>query len=101
MREAGAGQIGAREIAGVAHSAACLYRVNSLGVLFVRLANAAERCVSAFNDQHLVNTAWAFATASHSNAQFFSALGRAVERHVGKFKPQGLANTVWAFATAA
>ena len=50
--------------------------------------------------QDLANTAWAFATASQSDAQLFAALARAAERRLGDFNVQELANTAWAFATA-
>ena len=50
--------------------------------------------------QDLANTAWAFATASHTDAQLFAVLARAADRRVSDFHMQNLANTAWAFATA-
>ena len=53
--------------------------------LFTALAREAERRVGNFNAQDLANTAWAFATAGHSDASLFKALARAAERHMGNF----------------
>ena len=63
------------------------------------MARAAELCLGDFQVQELVNTAWAFATVSQSDAQLFAVLTRAVEWCVRDFNSQSLANTAWAFAT--
>ena len=57
------------------------------------LARAAERCVGDFSPQGLANTAWAFATATQSDAQLFGTLASVAERSVGDFNVQELANT--------
>ena len=61
---------------------------------------AAELHLGDFNMQDLANTAWAFATASHSDAHPFAVLARAAEQRLGDVTVQELANTAWAFATA-
>ena len=66
-----------------------------------RFGRAATWCVGDFNVQGLANTAWAFATASSSDAQVFAALARAAELRLSDFNVQALANTAWAFAMAA
>ena len=60
----------------------------------------AEWRVGDFKAQALSNTAWAFATASRSEAQLFAALARTADWRICAFKAQDLANTAWAFATA-
>ena len=70
-------------------------------MLFQSLARAAERRLGEFNGQELANTAWAFATASESDAQVFAALARAAERRLGDFNVQELANTAWALTDSA
>ena len=50
--------------------------------------------------QEIANTAWAFATASQSDAQLFAVLARAAEQRSVDFSMQELANTAWAFALA-
>ena len=64
-----------------------------------RLATAAEQRMGDFNPQALVNTAWAFATASQKDALLFAALATTTEQHMGDFNPQELANTALAFAS--
>ena len=64
-----------------------------------RLARAVERRMGDFTAQALANTAWAFVTASQSDAQLLAALARAAEWRVSGFNVQSLANTAWAFAT--
>ena len=64
------------------------------------MARAAEWHVSDFNVQELANTAWAFATASPSDAQLLAALVRAAERRVDDFNAHGLANTAWVLSGA-
>lgn len=59
----------------------------------------AERRLADFNSQDLVNTAWAFAKGSQSDAELFTMLARAAKWCMGNFNVQTLANTVWAFAT--
>ena len=61
---------------------------------------AAKLCVGDFDAQELANTAWAFATASQSDALVFAVLAKAAKLCVGDFDAQELANTAWAFATA-
>ena len=56
--------------------------------------------MSNCNPQELANTAWAFATASQSDASLFAALATAAEQRMGDFNPQALTNTAWAFVTA-
>ena len=63
------------------------------------MAKAAELRLGDFNVQHLTNTAWAFATASSSDAQVFAASARAAVLRLSDFHVQALANTAWAFAT--
>ena len=46
-----------------------------------------------FEEQGLVNTAWAFATASQQDAQLFAALARVAELRLVDFKVQDLAST--------
>ena len=53
-----------------------------------------------FKAQDLANTAWAFATADHSDSQLFAWLARAAERRMGEFNAQTIVNTAWASATA-
>ena len=65
------------------------------------MARTAERRLGDFNVQGLANTAWAFATASSSDAQVLAVLARAAaELQLGDFNVQDLGNTAWAFATA-
>ena len=45
-----------------------------------------------FKVQDLANTAWAFATASQSDAQLFAVLARAAALRLGDFNVQDLAN---------
>ena len=54
-------QSDARELAEVAHGAACCGSITLLGLLFITLARAAEQRVSEFNVLELANTSWAFA----------------------------------------
>ena len=56
--------------------------------------------MEAFIAQELANTAWAFGTATQSDAALFAALSRAVERRLGAFIVQAFATTTWAFGTA-
>ena len=64
-----------------------------------RLARAAERRLGDFNVQNVANTAWAFATASQSDAQLFAVLARAALWCLGDFNALQFTNTAWAFAT--
>ena len=57
IRKAEVGEIGARELASVAHGAACC---GLLGLLFAALAMAAERRVSDLKPLEFANTTWAF-----------------------------------------
>ena len=68
--------------------------------LFAVLARTAELRLLDFNVQEIANTAWAFATASQSDALLFAVLARAGEQRLVDFNMQELANTAWAFATA-
>ena len=62
---------------------------------------AVRRGLRDFNQQDLVNTAWAFATAGHAAPALLDAIAtEAVRGGLRDFKPQELANTAWAFATA-
>ena len=57
------------------------------------MASAAVQRLHDFKLQNIANTAWAFATVSHPDAQLFTALARVAEPRMGDFEPQGLANT--------
>ena len=46
-----------------------------------------------FNPQGLANTAWAFATASQSDALLFAMLAREAEWRIDDFNAQELSNT--------
>ena len=61
--------------------------------MFAAWPRVAELRLGNFNVQDLANTAWAFATASQSDAQLFAALARAAEWRVKDFNVQNLANT--------
>ena len=61
---------------------------------------AAELRLGDLKVQYLANTAWAFATASQSDAQLFAALANMAELRPSNFNMQSLANTAWGFATA-
>ena len=52
-----------------------------------------------FNEQDVVNTAWAFATVNRRDEKLFAALARAAERQLIEFNEQGVPNTARAFAT--
>ena len=80
-------------LANVAHGAARICQDDLQVMVFTALATAAERHVDDFNAQELANTAWAFATASHVDAELFTALARAVQQRLGDFSTQNLANT--------
>ena len=53
-----------------------------------------------FGPQHLANTAWAFAAASHKAPALLDAVAAAAVLRLREFNPQELANTAWAFAAA-
>ena len=90
----------AREFANVAHGAArCSSFVGSAS-MFDSVASLAKRRIGAMIAQEVANTAWAFGTASQSDAMLFAALARAVERRLGASIAQALANTAWAFQRA-
>ena len=63
------------------------------------LAKEAQRSLGDFNVQNLANTAWAFATAGHSDAQLFTTLARAAQQRMGAFNAQELGNIAWAIPT--
>ena len=64
-------------------------------------AEVVRRGLGDFKEQHLPNTAWAFATAGHLSTEFFDAISaEVVRRGLGDFNPQHLSNTAWAFAKA-
>ena len=88
-----AGQIDSRALANVGYGAAHCGRHRLLSVLFAELAKAAERRLSEFKPQELANTAWAFATADHSDEKLFATLACAAKRRVREFNVQDLANT--------
>ena len=94
------GEIAARQLANIAYGTAQSGKEECMDVLFRALARAAERRVGHFIVQELSNTAWAFVTATQSDALLLRALARVAERRVGHFSALGLANTAWAFATA-
>ena len=61
IRKIKAGGLGARELANVAHGAACSGQGSSMTMLFAAVASAAERRVGEVNAQNLANTLWTFA----------------------------------------
>jgi hypothetical protein len=64
-------------------------------------AEVGRRRLGDFNEQHLSNTAWAFATADHVSTELFRVISaELMRRDLGDFNPQDLANTAWAFAKA-
>ena len=64
-------------------------------------AEAVRRGLDGFNEQHLSNTAWAFATAGHEAPELFAAISaEVVRRRLDGFDAQGFSNTAWAFAKA-
>ena len=95
------GEMGARQMANVAHAVVkCALRGTTLNNLFDALASASVARVREFNPQALANTAWAYATAGHAAPQLLDALASASAARVREFNPQELANTAWAYATA-
>ena len=69
--------------------------------MFAALARAADLRLSDFNVQALANTAWAFATASQSDALLFAMLAREAEWRIDDFNAQELSNTAWALSQLA
>ena len=60
-----------------------------------------RRRLDGFKEQHLSNTALAFAKAGHLSTELFGAISAEVaRRRLDGFKEQDLSNTVWAFAKA-
>ena len=93
------GEMGARQMANVAHAVVkCALRGTTLNNLFDALASASVARVREFNAQALANTAWAYATAGHAAPQLLDALASASVARVREFNPQNLANTAWAYA---
>ena len=93
------GEMGARQMANVAHAVVkCALRGTTLNNLFDALASASVARVREFNPQELANTAWAYATAGHAAPQLLDALASASVARVREFNPQNLANTAWAYA---
>ena len=72
-------EIGARQLANIAHGAACTGRDKVMTMLFPALAAAAKHRMKDFNAQDISNTAWAFAKMSQKNEPLFAALAMAVE----------------------
>ncbi len=68
--------------------------------LWTAIAQEAQGRVGEFKEQHLSNTAWAFATAGHKAPALFEAIAQQAQGRVGEFVPQALSNTAWAFAVA-
>ena len=60
------------------------------------MARVAELRLGDFKVQELANTAWAFVTASQSDAQLFAALSRAAEQRMVDFNVFELANAAQA-----
>ena len=99
MRNAKAGELGARGLANVVYGAslsACSFK--QLGKLFEASARETERRVSEFNAQDIANTVWAFAKVKLLDEKLFAALAREAERRVRELNAQDLANMAWAFA---
>ena len=96
-------ELDARQVSNIAHAFA---KAGLLGIgpwerVWEALPEAVRRRLGSFNEQHLSNTAWAFATARHEAPELFKAISaEAVRRGLGGFKEQNLSNTAWAFATA-
>ena len=65
--------------------------------LCTAVAKMAARRLDQFNEQGLVNAAWAFVPEE----QLCIALAKMAERCLDEFNVQELANTAWAFATVA
>ena len=68
--------------------------------LWTAIAQEAQGRVGEFEEQHLSNTAWAFAKAGHKAPALFEAIAREAQGRMGEFNAQHLANTAWAFAVA-
>eukprot|EP00746_Dinoflagellata_sp_MGD_P126902 gnl/MRDRNA2_/MRDRNA2_61619_c0_seq1.p1 gnl/MRDRNA2_/MRDRNA2_61619_c0~~gnl/MRDRNA2_/MRDRNA2_61619_c0_seq1.p1 ORF type:complete len:108 (+),score=17.09 gnl/MRDRNA2_/MRDRNA2_61619_c0_seq1:166-489(+) len=79
VEAAGAGEIGARELANVAYGAARSGKSRSLGLLFDSVMIAAVQCMSDFKAQELSNMAWAFASAAQSDKLLFAWSARAAK----------------------
>ena len=96
-------ELGARELANVAHAFAKA-GMNGTGPwasVWDALPEVVCRSLSDFNPQALSNTAWAFAKSRLAAPALFDAISaEAVRRRLGGFKEQELSNTAWAFATA-
>ena len=67
--------------------------------MFTVLARVAEQYANHFNEQGLVNTAWAFAKVGHFDVHLFVVLASVAVRRLSDFNAQCLVNTAWAFAT--
>ena len=96
-------ELGAREVANVAHAFAKARLVGSgpWECVWAVLPEAVLRSLSDSDPQHLSNTAWSFATAGHEAPELFDAISaEAVRRRLGGFNEQALSITAWAFATA-
>ena len=63
VQAAKTGDIGVRQLANIAHGAACGGAGKQMGALFMELASAGKRRMAGFTTQGLANKAWAFATA--------------------------------------
>ena len=85
--KAQAGQVGPRQLANVAYGAARCGKSTILSLLFPVLARAAERQLSKFNSQDVVNTAWACATVNYRDEKLFAALAVAAKRRLSEFNP--------------
>ena len=104
-------QLGARQLANVAHGGAHVWKSiglgksvdfrKSLSELFAAMAKEAEQRLDQFSAQELANTAWAFATEGQQDGQLLKALARMAERRLDQFNGQGLANTAWALTDSA
>lgn len=92
--------IRARQIATIAHGVAKSGIGTHVAELMTALARSIQQHLRDCNPQELANLAWAFAKASHADADLFALLARAAEKSLSGFNPQELTNTAWAFATA-
>eukprot|EP00929_Paragymnodinium_shiwhaense_P069945 TRINITY_DN35356_c0_g1_i1.p1 TRINITY_DN35356_c0_g1~~TRINITY_DN35356_c0_g1_i1.p1 ORF type:complete len:742 (+),score=133.45 TRINITY_DN35356_c0_g1_i1:128-2353(+) len=57
-----------------------------------------RRHVTKFNEQELVNIAWAYAATRQEDSAVLASLSTAITARVSKLNAQDVANTAWAFA---
>ena len=93
--------IGARELANIAHGLAkCGFSTHTHSEVFDALATAIAPRAEACGPQEAANVAWAFAKAERvRDDAVFDAIARVVKMRADAFNAQELANVLWAFAT--